>query len=126
MPLHVRINGGSARLLSWERDIFLDGSLSYDPNIIRGNQKNLRYKWYCRVKPGALYFVIGKGGCFGYGDGIIENNDATWTIPAKSLIPNGVYIITLVAESLLVQNRSARFEQHIDVRSRTVMKTSIV
>ena len=126
IPLNVKIKGGAARLLSWERDILLDGSLSYDPNILSGNQKNLRYKWYCKVKPGALYFTIGKGGCFGYGDGIIENNYVTWRIPAKLLIRNAIYIITLVAESLQVPGRTARFEQHIDVRSGTVMKTSIV
>ena len=126
VPLYVRIKGGAARVLSWESDILLDGSLSYDPNVISGNQKNLRYKWYCKVKPGALLFVIGKGGCFGYGDGIIENNYATWRIPAKLLIRNAVYIITLVAESIDFAGRNASFEQHIDVRSGSVMKTSIV
>ena len=125
VPLYVRIKGGAARVLSWESNILLDGSLSYDPNIISGNQKNLRYKWYCRVKPGALRFVIGKGGCFGYGDGIIENNYATWRIPAKLLIRNAVYIITLVADSADVPGRNASFEQIIDVRSGSVMKTSI-
>eukprot|EP00112_Aurelia_sp_Birch-Aquarium-sp1_P002284 Seg1249.12 transcript_id=Seg1249.12/GoldUCD/mRNA.D3Y31 product="Polycystic kidney disease protein 1-like 2" protein_id=Seg1249.12/GoldUCD/D3Y31 len=44
VPLYVRIKGDAARLLSWERDILLDGSLSYDPNILSGNQKNLQCK----------------------------------------------------------------------------------
>ena len=126
VPFYVRIKGGAARVLPWESDILLDGSVSYDPNIIGGNQTNLRYKWYCKVKPGALRFVIGKGGCFGYGDGIIENDLATWRLPAKLLIRNAVYVITLVAESVDVPGRNASFEQRIDVRSASVMKTSIV
>ena len=124
-PLYVRIEGGSTRLMSWQEKIFFDGSSSYDPNVLQGNAKNFIYKWYCRVKPGSLHFVIGSGGCFGHGHNLIEHHEATWTVNEETFIRNAVYIVKLVVESRTSPERSGFFEQYVDIQAGTFMKTSI-
>lgn len=123
-PLHVKIEGGAQRLLPWEKEIILNGSSSYDPNVINGTVGSLVFKWYCKVKPGTLYFRIGKGGCFGYGDNLVEHLTAIWKIPPKEFIRNAVYIISLVVESRSTTYRRSFFEQAVEIRSKTGMKTA--
>ena len=124
-PIKVIIAGGTARLLQWEKDIFLDASATHDPNILHGDNEDLMYWWFCKVKPNTVHFVIGKGGCFGHGEGVIEHRNDTWTIPAKTLIKNGVYNMTLKVKSNTVKGREGRYEQHLEVRSGSVIKTDI-
>ena len=124
-PIHVRIEGGSFMLLSWESEIVLNGSGSYDPNVINGNVNDLDFKWYCKVKPGALPFKIGSGGCFGYGDNIIEANTPIWRVQPQAFVRNAVYIITLNAENKKVRRRRASYRQIIEVRAGAVMNTPI-
>lgn len=125
-PMNVRIKGGSTRLLSWEEEIIMDGSLSYDPNILTGDPKDLSFKWYCTIKPGSLLAEIGRGGCFGYGANIVEDDSSIWTIEPKAFVQNTAYIITLVAENKAVPGRNATFEQVIDVKGGTIIMTNIV
>ena len=124
-PLHAEISGTTTRVLPWNKDIFLDARNSRDPNLAAPSSSNLRYKWYCRVKPGSLEFTIGRGGCFGYGEWIVEHHKSTWTIPAKALVKNVVYIIRLRIESLSIAGAFAEVEQFIDVQSGAVISASV-
>ena len=124
-PIQAMIEGGSQRILSWENETVFDGSASSNPNIIEGNSDDLAFKWYCKVKPGALNFAVGKGGCFGYGDGLVEYDDAVWKLPPREFIRNALYIITLVVESKLDRKQNASFQQVVNIRTGTVLRTTI-
>ena len=124
-PICAKIEGGSRRLLQWEKEIILNGSSSYDPNVIKGTLSDLEFKWYCKVNPGALPFKIGSGGCFGYGENLIEHNRPVWKVAPNTFIRNAVYIIKLIVQSRIARRRSSTFQQYIEVKSGTVMKTPI-
>ena len=124
-PIYVRIEGGSRRLLQWEKEIILNGSSSYDPNVINGSLSNLQFKWYCKVNPGSLPFKIGSGGCFGYGENLIEHSTPVWKVAPNAFIQNAVYIITLTVQSRIIKRRSSSLQQYIEVKSGTVLKTPI-
>lgn len=123
-PIYGKIEGGSQRLVSWEEETVFDGSSSFDPNIINGTLEDIHFRWYCKVRPGALLFKIGDGGCFGYGENVVENNLPVWRIPPKEFIRNAAYIITLVVESKHTKGRESVSQQIVDVRSGSVMKTT--
>eukprot|EP00794_Sanderia_malayensis_P003794 gene3794-4317_t len=124
-PLYVEIAGSTTKLLSWAEDVILDASKSRDPNLPTADNSTLIYKWYCTVKPGYLPYVIGDGGCLGHGYNLIEYNLPTWTIPAKTLFPDAVYIVRLRLESRLVPGIYSEVDNYLDIKNKTVVLTSI-
>ena len=124
-PMFVRIEGGSLRLQQWEQEVVLNGSASYDPNVINGSRNDILFKWYCKIKPDELPFTIEAGGCFGYGEDLIESRSPIWTIQPRELVRNAAYIIRLAVESRVVGNRRSTAQQTIEIRSGTVLRTSI-
>lgn len=124
-PIYVNIEGGSWKLASWDEDIILNGSSSYDPNILRGNPRDLNFHWLCQVKSDTKLSEIEKRGCFGYGKTIVAQDSSLKKVPASILRENTAFTVTLVAESKVVSGRSSSFQQTIVVHSGTVNKATI-
>ena len=124
-PIYVTIAGGSERLVSWNEDVILDGSSSYDPNVVHGNAHDLNFIWHCRVKSNSTLSEIEARGCFGYGKTTVREDSAVKIIPVRVLKENTWYNVTLFAESKTVPGRKSSFHQKIIVRRGTVIKTNI-
>ena len=124
-PMFVRIEGGSLRLQPWEQEVVLNGSASYDPDAINGPRNDILFKWYCKIKPDELPFTIEDGGCFGYGEDLIESRSPVWIIQPRVLVRNAAYIFRLVVENRIVESRRSTAQQIIEIRSRTALRTSI-
>ena len=124
-PIYVTIAGGSERLVSWNEDIILNGSLSYDPNVLKGNARDLNFTWHCQINATSTLSEIEKRGCLGYGKTIVKQDSSIQRISADILRTDALYIVTLSAESNVIPGRKSSFQQTISVRSGTVMKTKI-
>ena len=125
-PIYVTLAGGSTRLVSWNEDIILNGSLSYDPNVIKGNARDLNFTWHCQVKSISTMSKTGRKDCLGFIKSSVTKDSFVKRIPAKSLIQNATYNVTLVAESKIVTGRKSSFQQTIIVRRGAIIDIDIV
>ena len=128
VPLISKITGGSLRMLPWNQDIVLDASASYDPNILnegRGSTDLLTFKWYCKVKKGQLPFPLGDGGCFGYGNGLVEHIGPIWKIKARTMLKNVHFIFTVIVSNSQFKTREGSSSQTIVLKSGEIYKAEI-
>ena len=124
-PIYVTIAGGPSRLESFNKDVILNGSLSYDPNVLKGNPRDLDFIWRCQVMSDTALSEMEERGCFGYGKTIVRDDSTIQRLPADILRGNAVYIVTLSAESKIVHGRKSSFQQIIGFPSGKVIRTSI-
>ena len=119
-PIYVTIAGGSKRLVSWNEDIILNGSLSYDPNVLKGNARDLNFTWHCQINAASALTEIEKRGCLGYGKTIVKQDSSIQRISGDVFRADALYITTLSAESNVIPGRKSSFKQTIMAQSLAV------
>ncbi|XP_061823857.1 polycystin-1 [Nerophis lumbriciformis] len=87
-PLVAVIKGGSHRLWPSLSDLFLDGSVSHDPDADPGREDTLQYRWTYYIELPA-FFVSQNS------TNPIKSNISIVTVPSKQLHPGTSYSFTL-------------------------------
>lgn len=84
--LLARIDCGNERVMSWDKEVVLNGSASHDPNENDDSKANssLIFEWFC--------YPSGNISCF---KGLIDNKKPVLTFPPKSYDFNTTYHFVL-------------------------------
>lgn len=101
---------------SWDTQLVLNASESRDVANSSSNVNSLVFKWVCRQQD-LSKIQIGNGGCFGKGEGLIEFIGPVFTIRAKTLYENIIYVFTVNVRSSDDPSRNATASQTVIVLS---------
>jgi len=125
--LKANIFGGNFRTVSSLRPIIINGSISEDPDVGRGNLSGIEFYWFCRRDsesfsenteslPPVEFKEIsqhnGNVGCEGSGPRKLQYSAAELIIAPGMLRGNETYVIKLVIRK---DTREAAFEQTLQV-----------
>lgn len=125
--LKANIFGGDFRTVSSLRQIIINGSISEDPDVGRGNLSGIEFYWFCRrdnesfseniedLPPVRFKEVSqhnGSGGCEGSGPRMLQYSAAELIIAPGMLREDEKYVIKLVIRK---DTREAAFEQTLQV-----------
>ena len=125
--LKANIFGGDFRSVSSLRQIIINGSISEDPDVGRGNLSGIEFYWFCRRGresfsenteglPSVEFKEVsqhnGNDGCEGSGPRMLQYSAAELIIAPGMLRGNETYVIKLVIKK---DTREAAFEQTLQV-----------
>ncbi|XP_078355934.1 polycystin-1-like, partial [Oculina patagonica] len=125
--LSAKISGGDFRTVSSQRLIVIDGSISEDPDVGRGNLSGIQFHWFCRrvsesfpteveeyppVRFKKISLHSAYGGCEGSGPRMLNYSAPEFEIGPGMLIEDETYVVKLVIRK---DNREAMVEQTLQV-----------
>ena len=125
--LKAEIFGGSFRTVSSLRHIIVNGSISEDPDVGRGNLSGIEFFWLCRRDnerfsentedlPSVRFKEVSQhnvnGGCEGSGPRMLQYSTPELIIAPGMLREDETYVIKLVIRK---DNRESTFEQTLQV-----------
>lgn len=125
--LKAEIFGGDFRTVSSLRPVVINGSISKDPDIGRGNFSGIQFYWFCRrvsesfpedteerppVKFRKVSLHYGNGGCEGSGPRMLNYSAPELVIAPGMLREEEKYVIKMVIRK---DTREATFEQTLQV-----------
>ena len=136
--LRAEIFGGDFRTVSSLRQIKVNGSISLDPDVGRGNLSGIQFFWFCRRDsesfsentedlPHVMFKEVslhnGNGGCEGSGPRMLQYSAAELIIAAGMLREDEKYVIKLVIRK---DTREASFEQTLQVFENVLPEVAIM
>ncbi|CAD5124542.1 DgyrCDS12820 [Dimorphilus gyrociliatus] len=132
-PLLPNMEGGSRRTAPNNRDLSLDASKSYDPDVDNPAFSELSYNWYCRLEHEKFArdsneklidtaTQAGSGGCFGDGPGKLTYSTAKAVVDNRLLKYGHIYVFKLV---IYKDDRLAEYDQTVEIIGGQNQKLSI-
>lgn len=134
--LSAKISGGDFRTVSSQRLIIMNGSLSEDPDVGRGNLSGIQFRWFCRrvsesfpaeveelppVRFKTISLHSGNGGCEGSGPRMLNYSASELEIAPGLLMVDETYVVKLVIRK---DNREAMVEQTLQVFANVLPEVS--
>ncbi|XP_061564100.1 polycystin-1 [Cololabis saira] len=113
-PLVAFIKGGSHRLWSGTRDLFLDGSESHDPDMEPGEDDALQYHWAFVIKNSTESPLLKQ---------LMGSFSRRITVPSSHLQPGAVYVFTLTVHK--TGRRPASANQTVTVTAAPVLHVTV-